>query len=96
MINKHTRGKRFRSPPQPAPVTNSQIRTEGLPPHILFEAGVLTFLKLKGIALPNKVKIMFGPNLEGLPANMLSLNISSTTRPSNNSSTLKEFGVYRD
>jgi hypothetical protein len=31
---------------------------------------VLTYFKSKGIALPDKVKSMFGPNLEGLPANM--------------------------
>ncbi len=61
---------RFRSAPAPAPVASSQIKTEDLPPHILFEPGVLTYFKSKGIALPNKVKSMFGPNLEGLPANM--------------------------
>lgn len=60
---------RFRTAP-PAPVANSQIKIEDLPPHILFEPGVLTFFKSKGIALPNNVKSMFGPNLEGLPANM--------------------------
>jgi hypothetical protein len=75
------RKPRFRSAPVPAPtpapapvasspVANSQIKIEDLPPHILFEPGVLTFFKSKGIALPNKVKGMFGPNLEGLPANM--------------------------
>ena len=66
---------RFRtapSSPAPAasPVANSQIKIEDLPPHILFEPGVLTYFKSKGIALPNKVKSMFGHNLEGLPANM--------------------------
>ncbi len=63
------RKPRFRTAP-PAPVANSQINIEDLPPHILFEPGVLTYFKSKGIALPNKVKSMFGPNLEGLPANM--------------------------
>jgi hypothetical protein len=56
--------------PAPAPVTNVSVRIEDLPPHILFEPGVLTFFKSKGIALPQNVKNMFGPNLEGLPANM--------------------------
>ena len=46
------------------------MKIEDLPPHILFEPGVLTFFKSKGIALPANVKNMFGPNLEGLPANM--------------------------
>jgi len=68
--------RRFRSAPVPAPavvpapVANAQIKIEDLPPHILFEPGVLTFFKSKGIALPANVKNMFGPNLEGLPANM--------------------------
>ncbi|MBL4664478.1 MAG: hypothetical protein JKY23_00725 [Nitrospinaceae bacterium] len=61
---------RFRVAPAPAPVTNASLRIEDLPPHILFEPGVLTFFKSKGIALPQNVKNMFGPNLEGLPANM--------------------------
>ncbi|MFT4577493.1 MAG: hypothetical protein ACI8PD_000575 [Nitrospinales bacterium] len=61
---------RFRVAPAPAPVTNVSLRIEDLPPHILFEPGVLTFFKSKGIALPQNVKNMFGPNLEGLPANM--------------------------
>ena len=62
--------QRFRTAPKPAPVASSQIKTEDLPPHILFEPGVLTFFKSKGIALPDNVKSMFGLNLEGLPANM--------------------------
>jgi hypothetical protein len=61
---------RFRVAPTPAPITNASVRIEDLPPHILFEPGVLTFFKSKGIALPQNVKNMFGPNLEGLPANM--------------------------
>ncbi|MBT5026776.1 MAG: hypothetical protein HOM97_00120, partial [Nitrospina sp.] len=61
---------RFRVAPAPAPVTNASVHIEDLPPHILFEPGVLTFFKSKGIALPQNVKNMFGPNLEGLPANM--------------------------
>jgi len=63
---------RFRVAPAPAPtpVAGTQIKIEDLPPHILFEPGVLTFFKSKGIALPDYVKNMFGPNLEGLPANM--------------------------
>ncbi len=61
---------RFRTAPAPAPVANFKMRIEDLPPHILFEPGVLTFFKTKGIALPDNVKNMFGPNLEGLPANM--------------------------
>ena len=56
--------------PAPAPVAKAKLKIENLPPHILFEPGVLTFFKAKGIALPEKVKNMFGPNLEGLPANM--------------------------
>lgn len=72
------RQPRFRTAPAPAtrpapaiaPVANAQIKIENLPPHILFEPGVLTFFKSKGIALPDNVKNMFGPNLEGLPANM--------------------------
>jgi hypothetical protein len=56
--------------PVPQPVTNSTTSIEDLPPHILFEPGVLTFFKSKGIQLPDNVKNMFGPNLEGLPANM--------------------------
>ena len=66
------RQPRFRVAPAPAPkpVASSNIRIEDLPPHILFEPGVLTFFKSKGIALPDNVKNMFGPNLEGLPANM--------------------------
>jgi len=63
-----TRKPRFRV--APAPVANTQIKIENLPPHILFEPGVLTFFKSKGIQLPDNVKNMFGPNLEGLPANM--------------------------
>ena len=51
-------------------VANSTIHIEDLPPHILFEPGVLTFFKSIGIQLPENVKSMFGPNLEGLPANM--------------------------
>lgn len=54
----------------PARVANFKMKTEDLPPHILFEPGVLTFLKSKGLTLPQNVKNMFGPNLEGLPANM--------------------------
>jgi hypothetical protein len=65
---------RFRVAPAPAPaptpVTSASVRIEDLPPHILFEPGVLTFFKSKGLALPQNVKNMFGPNLEGLPANM--------------------------
>ena len=61
---------RFRSAPAPTPVAQTQTKIENLPPHILFEPGVLTFFKSKGIALPENVKNMFGPNLEGLPANM--------------------------
>lgn len=65
---------RFRVAPSPAPtptpLANAVMRIEDLPPHILFEPGVLTFFKSKGIALPQNVKNMFGPNLEGLPANM--------------------------
>jgi hypothetical protein len=74
------RKPRFRVAPAPAPkptpkltakpVAKSSIRIEDLPPHILFEPGVLTFFKSKGIALPENVKNMFGPNLEGLPSNM--------------------------
>lgn len=64
------RQSRFRSAPVPAPVANFKMSIEDLPPHILFEPGVLTFFKSKGIALPANVKSMFGPNLEGLPANM--------------------------
>ena len=64
------RQPRFRAAPAPKPVVSSNIRIEDLPPHILFEPGVLTFFKSKGITLPEKVKNMFGPNLEGLPANM--------------------------
>jgi len=56
--------------PVPQPVASSTTRIENLPPHILFEPGVLTFFKSKGIQLPDNVKNMFGPNLEGLPANM--------------------------
>lgn len=63
---------RYRKAPTPAktPVVSFKMRIEDLPPHILFEPGVLTFFKAKGIALPDNVKSMFGPNLEGLPANM--------------------------
>ncbi|MBC8282845.1 MAG: hypothetical protein H8E32_03450 [Nitrospinae bacterium] len=64
------RKTRFRTAPAPTPVANVAVRIEDLPPHILFEPGVLTFFKSKGIALPQNVKNMFGPNLEGLPANM--------------------------
>ena len=70
------RQSRLRSAPTPPPtavpeaVANFKMRIENLPPHILFEPGVLTFFKSKGIALPENVKRMFGPNLEGLPANM--------------------------
>jgi hypothetical protein len=64
--------------PVPQTTARSNIRIENLPPHILFEPGVLTFLKSKGIELPDKVKNMFGPNLEGLPANMpISTHISN-------------------
>lgn len=52
------------------PTAGLTTRIEDLPPHILFEPGVLTFLKSKGVQLPDNVKNMFGPNLEGLPANM--------------------------
>jgi hypothetical protein len=67
---------RFRVAPSPAttpaskPVIKASVQIEALPPHILFEPGVLTFFKSKGIALPDNVKKMFGPNLEGLPTNM--------------------------
>ncbi|MZH02195.1 MAG: hypothetical protein F3745_01980 [Nitrospinae bacterium] len=60
---------RLHSTPKPE-LTSSTIRVEDLPPHILFEPGVLTLLKSKGIQLPEKVKNMFGSNLEGLPANI--------------------------
>ena len=49
--------RRFRSAPVPAPavvpapVANFKMKIEDLPPHILFEPGVLTFFKSKGIAL---------------------------------------------
>ena len=58
------------TPPVPKQTASSNIRVEDLPPHILFEPGVLTFFKSQGIQLPDNVKSMFGPNLEGLPANM--------------------------
>lgn len=61
---------RFRVAPAPKPTASASIRIEDLPPHILFEPGVLTFFKKNGIQLPDNVKSMFGPNLEGLPANM--------------------------
>jgi hypothetical protein len=72
------RQPRFRVAPAPKPtpkltakpVKKASIRIEDLPTHILFEPGVLTFFKSKGIALPDNVKNMFGANLEGLPANM--------------------------
>jgi hypothetical protein len=72
------RQPRFRTAPAPAiapapapkPAVKASVRIEDLPPHILFEPGVLTFFKSKGLALPDNVKNMFGPNLEGLPANM--------------------------
>ncbi|MBT5028309.1 MAG: hypothetical protein HOM97_07935 [Nitrospina sp.] len=56
--------------PPPTPATNASVRIKDLPPHILFEPGVLTFFKSKGIALPQNAKNMFGHNLEGLTANM--------------------------
>lgn len=56
--------------PVPQPTATSATSIENLPPHILFEPGVLTFFKSNGIQLPDNVKSMFGPNLEGLPANM--------------------------
>lgn len=56
--------------PAPQPMASSTTRIENLPPHVLFEPGVLTFFKAKGIQLPENVKNMFGPNLEGLPANI--------------------------
>lgn len=58
------------SAPSLKPAANSTTRTEDLPPHILFKPGVLKFFKFKGIQLLENVKSMFGPNLEGLPANM--------------------------
>ncbi|MBC8549701.1 MAG: hypothetical protein ISR86_06640 [Nitrospinaceae bacterium] len=61
---------RLHPAPVPQPVASSTTRIEDLPPHILFEPGVLTFFKSSGIQLPDNVKNMFGPNLEGLPANM--------------------------
>jgi hypothetical protein len=56
--------------PVPPQTASSTIRIEDLPPHILFEPGVLIFLKSKGIPLPENVKKMFGANLEGLPKNI--------------------------
>ena len=55
------------------PVVNlgsQNITISMLPSHILFEPGVLTFFKSKGIQLPENVKNMYGPNLERLPPNM--------------------------
>jgi len=73
-IKQAQKKQRFRTAPAPAPVptpvANASVRIEDLQPHILFEPGVLTFIISKGLALPHSVKNMFGPNLEGLPANM--------------------------
>lgn len=54
----------------PQPIASSTVRIENLPPHILFEPGVLVLFKSQGIQLPENVKNLFGSNLEGLPANM--------------------------
>ena len=64
------RSPQVRLNPAPQPVASLTTLIEELPPHILFEPGVLTYFKSKGIQLPDNVKNMFGPNLEGLPANM--------------------------
>lgn len=64
------RQQKSRTVPVSPKTAISKVRIEDLPPHILFEPGVLTLFKSKGIQLPEKVKNMFGPNLEGLPANM--------------------------
>ena len=63
---------RFRSipPPVPASSVKFKVKMEDLPPHILFEPGVLSFFKSKGMKMPDNVKNIFGPNLEGLPTNM--------------------------
>ncbi len=50
--------------------SQSKVSLESLPPHILLEPGVLTYLKSKGVNLPNKIKAMYGSNLEGLPRNV--------------------------
>ena len=64
------RAPRVQLHPAPEPTASSTTRIEDLPPHILFEPGVLTFFKSKGIQLPENVKSMFGPNLDGVPMNM--------------------------
>jgi len=64
------RPAQVRIAPVPQPQASLTTRIENLPPHILFEPGVLTFFKSKEVQLPDNVKNMFGPNLEGLPANM--------------------------
>ncbi|KMP10522.1 hypothetical protein UZ36_07345 [Candidatus Nitromaritima sp. SCGC AAA799-C22] len=51
--------------PNAAPVSLSS-----LPPHILLEPGVLSYLQSKGVELPQEIKAMYGPMLEGLPPNM--------------------------
>jgi len=55
-------------PTQPVMSQNDQsISISMLPPHILMEPGVLSYLQSKGVELPQDIKAMYGPMLEGLP-----------------------------
>lgn len=50
-----------------APKSVSQKTMSILPPHILFDPGLLLYLKSVGIQLPIEFQMQFEPVLEGLP-----------------------------
>lgn len=58
-------------PYQPAQSVVNQdkqnITLSSLPPHILLEPGVLSYLQSKGLELPQEIKAMYGPVMEELP-----------------------------
>jgi hypothetical protein len=48
-------------------VASQKMKVELLPPHILMDPAVITFLKSQGVQLPEHMMGMFGQNLEGMP-----------------------------
>jgi len=60
-------GKKRPANPNKVPADATQKTMSILPPHILFDPGLLLYLKSVGIALPIEFQMRFEPVLEGLP-----------------------------
>ncbi|MCH8156523.1 MAG: hypothetical protein IID18_02015 [Nitrospinae bacterium] len=62
--------KAFAPAPNRTASNRSPVSLQSLPPHILLDPGVLNYLQSKGIDLPEEIKLMYGPMLDGLPKDM--------------------------